>query len=122
MARIMLVDDDQSALEMLRRGLEAEGHAVTAISESRDALDIVTSDPGLFDLLITDISMPDIDGVSLASGVLAVRPQLPVIMMSGLADELKRADTLRADHGVRILSKPLSLDQVRAEVAAALAR
>lgn len=121
MARILLVDDDQSGLEMLRRGLESDGHSVTAICESRDALDIVKGDPNLFDLLITDISMPDIDGISLASDVLNRRPGLPVIMMSGLADELKRAEALKAAHGVRVVAKPLSLDRVRSEVASALA-
>lgn len=120
MARIVLVDDDQNALDVLRRGLEAEGHSITAISDSREALEILEADPDIFDLLITDISMPDIDGIDLVVGVLAKRPGLPVVMMSGLSDELKRAETLRQASGVRIVAKPLSLEQVRAEVLAAL--
>jgi len=91
MARIVLVDDDLSALEMMRRGLEADAHSVQAFGDSREALAVLSSDPTACELLISDISMPDLDGISLVEAVLAVRPDLAVILMSGLAGELRRA-------------------------------
>ena len=117
MTRIILVDDDLSGLEMLRRGLEVDGHEVQAIGDSRDALAVLVANPMVCDLLITDISMPDIDGVSLVEEVLKLRSDLPVIMMSGLADELKRAEALKVDN-VRMVSKPLSFETIRSEVQA----
>lgn len=112
MSRILLVDDDQNALTLVRHGLEADGHAVTALTDSRDAHGIITADPMAYDLLITDISMPDIDGIALATDALAARASLPIIMMSGMSGELSRAEALKTKH-VTFLSKPLARDQIR---------
>jgi len=115
MAKILLVDDDPTALEMVQRGLETEGHEVQAYADSREVLAVITADPAVCELLISDISMPDLDGVSLAEAVGKVRPELAVILMSGLAGELSRAEALKSDR-LRILSKPASLETIRKEV------
>ena len=121
MARLLLVDDDHTALDMLRRALEADGHAVTAIADSGDARAAFAASPQAFDVLVTDISMPSVDGITLAEGALAIRPELAVIMMSGLADELARAEAIKSTM-VQVVSKPLPLDRIRAMVRAATAR
>ena len=119
MAKILLVDDDPGALEMVQRGLEGDSHEVQAFSDSREVLAIITADPAVCDLLVSDISMPDLDGVSLAEEVRKVRADLGIILMSGLAGELSRAEALKSDR-VRILSKPASIETIRAEVKALL--
>jgi DNA-binding response OmpR family regulator len=119
MARIFLVDDDAAALGMVQRGLEAEGHQIQPFGDGREALVALTADPAACDMLISDISMPDLDGVSLAEEVGKLWPQLAVLLMSGLAGELSRAEALKSDR-LRIISKPASLDTIRAQVKALL--
>lgn len=120
MARILLVDDDQGGLEILRHGLAADGHDVTALASSAEAQAMLASGTGGIELLITDVSMPELDGVTLAEGALSARPGLAVIVMSGLAGELTRAERLKSGR-VQIVSKPISLEQMRAEVRQVLA-
>ncbi len=76
--------------------------------------------PQSYDVLITDISMPGIDGITLVEGALMARPDLAVVLMSGLAGELQRAETLKSKK-VRMVSKPVTLDQIRSEVRAVIA-
>ena len=115
MAKILLVDDDQSALDVLRHGLVADGHDVIAATGGTEAQAALAGNASDVDLLITDVSMPDVDGVTLAEGALAAKPGLAVIVMSGLAGELSRAEKLKSAR-VRFVSKPLSLEQIRVEV------
>lgn len=115
MVRILLVDDDAGALDMFRRGLETDGHHVTACGDGSDASAAFAANPQQFDLIITDVSMPDVDGITMVEGAMAQSPSVRVIVMSGLADELKRAASLPLTR-VRMLAKPLTIEQIRAEV------
>ena len=117
MAKILLVGDDTSAREMLERTLRGEGYDVTAVGNGGEALE--EAEKTVFDLVVSDVSMPEVDGVTMAETLLKVNPQLPLILMSAIADELARASSLPGQT-VRVLSKPVSLDQIRTEVKAAL--
>jgi two-component system, cell cycle response regulator CpdR len=66
MARILLVDDEEPIRGFLKRGLEIDGHAVTTAVDGGDGLDRLTEAEGAFDLLVTDIRMPLMDGIALA--------------------------------------------------------
>ncbi len=119
MARILLADDDAATRDLVQRALAIDGHAVTSTQDGAEALDALQRAPGAFDLLISDVQMPALDGVALAEKGLAASPGLRVILMSGFAGELDRADHLKGKLA-NVITKPFTLDQIRIAVKAAL--
>ncbi len=83
-ARILVVDDDPLAGESLTMQLEALGHRSAFLDHPGDAIGVLKDDPQAWDLVITDQQMPHIDGTSLARQLLELRPELPVIICTGL--------------------------------------
>jgi DNA-binding NtrC family response regulator len=81
--KILLVDDEQAVLDVTTRMLETLGCKVTATSSSVNALDLFRTDPDQFDLVITDMTMPNMTGDELASKIMKIRPGMPVILYSG---------------------------------------
>ena len=118
MARILLADDEPAALQFFKRALESDGHRVTAAADGTDALARIEAEP--FDLLVSDVQMPGLDGIALVEKGLAVNAKLRVVLMSGFADELGRAAHLK-DKISRVITKPFTLEQIRSAVKAALA-
>ena len=120
MARILLADDDEATRDLVKRALETDGHTVSITQDGAEALDTLTSAAATFDVLVSDVHMPGLDGVALAKRAIAAAPQLKLLLMSGFAEELDRAQALKfANLGVII--KPFTLDQIRAAVRALLA-
>ena len=119
MARILIAEDDAASLEFVRRALQQDGHQTTAVEDGGEALAQLTASPGQFDLLVTDISMPGLDGISLVQKLAGAAPGLNVLLMSGLTGELERAKGLGPR--VRTLAKPFTLEQIRDEVRRILA-
>lgn len=119
MARILLADDDAATRDLVQRALATDGHSVTPTQDGAEALEKLREAPAGFDLLITDVQMPGLDGIALAEAALAANGRLRVVMMSGFADELGRADHLRSKIS-RVLTKPVTLEQIRAAAKAAL--
>ena len=97
--RILFVDDEPTIAEIARRILEPFGYQVTTRTSSTEALELVRADPRAFDLLITDLDMPGISGMDLIAGCRALRPDLPVILCTGLAEfsDTQRAAEMRVD-------------------------
>lgn len=119
MARILLTDDDDAVRAFVKRALELDGHDVVTAVDGADALDTLTAEAGRFDLLLTDIRMPMMDGIALALAAARDYPSLTILLMTGYADQRERAAGLDAlIHDV--VTKPFSLDQIRAAVADAL--
>ena len=117
MARILLAEDDESVRGFVRRALAHHGHEITAVADGALALEALAGEP--YDLLLTDIAMPVMDGIQLALNVARDHPELRILMMSGYAEERRRAHNL--DVLVHeIVSKPFSLDEIVAAVAKAL--
>jgi two-component system, cell cycle response regulator CpdR len=113
-ARILVADDEDSLREILARGLDAAGHEVVAVEDGVEALHELKR--GRFDLLLTDIVMPRLDGIALALKVGRDYPALEIILMTGYADQEQRAHNLEAlVH--EIVTKPFTLDEIRAVVA-----
>ena len=83
--RILFVDDEEALVEMGEDILAELGYEVTSRMSSREALALFKSDPSRFDLVITDQTMPDMTGVELAKEILAIRPDMPVIMCTGFS-------------------------------------
>jgi len=117
MVRILLAEDDRATREVIARALEADGHSVTQCLDGQEALDRLNANPGGIDLLISDVEMPGLDGVSLAERAIAAESRIKVLLISGFAGGLERAERI-IGHSVRSVSKPFTLDQLRAEVRA----
>lgn len=119
MARILLVDDDKGALATTRRALEMDGHTITTCEDGADALAALASAPA-FDALVTDMQLPGLDGLALATQAHAANPALRILMISGHASVLESAGK-QGIPNARTLAKPFSIDQIRMAVRAALA-
>ena len=118
MARILLVDDEEPIRGFLKRGLEMDGHTVVTAVDGSDGLDRLAE--SAFDLMLTDIRMPLMDGIALALAAKRDFPDLIILLMTGFADQRERArglDAIVTD----VLTKPFSLADLRATVKRALA-
>lgn len=112
MLRILLAEDDQVMREYLTRALERAGYAVAAVDRGTAAIPLLETEP--FDLLLTDIVMPEMDGIELARRAAEMVPGLRVMFITGFA-----AVTLKAGRempNARVLSKPFHLRDLVAEV------
>ena len=118
MARILLAEDDAATRDLVQRALAGDGHQVTVTQDGAEALEKLQGMP--VDLLITDVQMPGLDGVALVEKALDGNPKLRVVMMSGFADELGRADHLKGKISC-VITKPFTLEQIRSAVRTTLA-
>jgi PAS domain S-box-containing protein len=107
-SRILCVDDDPRVLKTLVDMLESGEHQVTAFTSAREAEIRLRAQPDAFDLLITDLTMPEMRGVDLAVRMATLRPDLPVILLSGYGDAVLSQGTSAANIRLR-LSKPVNL-------------
>jgi PAS domain S-box-containing protein len=113
--RVLYVDDDEVMVLMVQRLLERAGYEVEAISQAPQALARLIEDPMLCDLLVTDYNMPEVSGLDLCRQVLALRPDLPVIISSGyLSDTLRQQAEALGVHS--LLKKEHTLDELPALV------
>jgi CheY-like chemotaxis protein len=119
MARILIAEDEEPLRMLIKRALAEEGHFVVATADGAEALDVLQSEGDGFDLLLADIKMPMMDGIALALAVARDFPKLPILLMTGYADQRERAHGLDAlIHDV--IAKPFSLNDIRKAVAEAL--
>jgi two-component system, cell cycle response regulator CpdR len=120
MPRILIAEDERALATLCARALAGDGHEVAIADDGGDALDRLVGEDGRFDLLLTDIRMPVMDGIALALAAARDYPELAILLMTGYADQRERAHGLDAIiHDV--LAKPFSVADLRAAVNAALA-
>ena len=120
MARILLAEDEEALRAFIARALAQDGHEVVAAADGGEALDVLTREKGRFDLLLTDIRMPVMDGIALSLAAARDHPELMILLMTGYADQRERAHGLDAlIHDV--IAKPFSLPEIKAAVTEALA-
>ena len=112
MIRILLAEDDEAMRGYLARALGRNGYDVTTAATGREALDYVES--GTFDLLLTDIVMPEMDGIELAQRAQALTPAPKVMFITGFAAVALQASDAVPD--ARLLSKPFHLKDLVAQV------
>lgn len=117
MANILLAEDDATERGLMARALIADGHTVVEAENGLIALQRVSATPGSFAVLVTDVDMPELDGIELARRALSASPGIKVLLISGYANAVDRAADVLAK-GARSLVKPVQLDKVRAEVKA----
>jgi two-component system, cell cycle response regulator CpdR len=120
MARILIAEDEEALGAMCGRALAGDGHEVKAARDGGEALDLLTREQGRFDLLLTDVRMPVMDGIALALAAARDFPDLTILLMTGFADQRERAQGLDAIiHDV--IAKPFTLAMLRGAVNEALA-
>lgn len=113
MARILLAEDDDDMRRFLVRALEKAGHDVTSFAEGASAFEEVKQ--ATFDLLLTDIVMPEMDGIELARRAAELDPSLKIMFITGFAAVALNPDS-RAPKDAKVLSKPFHLRDLVAEV------
>ena len=121
MARILIAEDEESIRTLVVRALESDGHDTVEAPDGGAALDTLIRENGRFDLLLTDIKMPVMDGIALALAVARDFPKMPIVMMTGYADQRERASGLEAIV-FDVIAKPFTLADIRFAIAAALAK
>ena len=120
MAKILIIDDDPTILGVFKRFLEAKGHSVDVAANGQEGLDIVSKTP--MDLIVTDIMMPDKDGLEVLIDMRKDHPDVPVIAISGgmhvmPIDFLPLAKKFGA---CKVLYKPIELEDLHAAIEEAL--
>jgi two-component system cell cycle response regulator CpdR len=119
MARVLIADDEESMRMLVARAIAMDGHTTITAQDGAEALEILTREDGAFDLLLSDIQMPVMDGIALALSAARDFPLVTILLMTGFADQRERASNLNAiAHDV--ISKPFSVADIRAAVADAL--
>ncbi len=120
MARILVAEDDPSVRAFVVSALGIKGHEVVAAEDGGLAIETMEDERGQFDLLLSDIKMPIMDGIALALQVGAQYPDVTIVLMTGFADQRERAhglDALVYD----VITKPFTLADLLAKVDDALA-
>jgi len=119
--RVLVVDDEESVRLIMRSTLETFGFRVTTASDGAEAIALVQSSTGQFDLAVVDMQMPGLDGGRTIVALRHLRPDLPIVAASGLPTQQNLADS--AASGVRhFLEKPFSVETLIRTVHAAKAR
>ena len=120
MAKILIAEDDPGVRLLVTRALSLEGHDVVAVEDGELALETLAAQQGAFDFVLSDIRMPAMTGIELAHEIASIWPQMPILLMTGYAEQKEAADDLTAIiEGV--VEKPFSIVDIRREVGRILA-
>jgi len=92
--RVLFVDDEPSLVEVSKYALEQLGYQVTAVTSSLKALEIFSENPDGYDLVVTDMTMPQMTGDKLASEIMKIRNDIPIIMCTGFSEGMDRNKAL----------------------------
>lgn len=115
MSRILVVDDEEPLRALVARGLTMDGHTCLTAADGAEALDTLIAEKGHFDLLLTDIRMPLMDGIALALAAKQAFPDLPIMLMTGYAEQRERARSLDAIVS-EVMTKPFTIAELRTAV------
>ncbi len=108
--QILVVDDEQSMLEFLEYVLKKEGYGVSSVQESRKALELLSEKPG-FDLVISDLRMPDLDGLGLLKASHEIDPEVPFIFMTAYASSDTAIEALKLG-AFDYITKPFQVEEL----------
>jgi two-component system cell cycle response regulator CpdR len=119
LARILIAEDEEALRGLVARALLQDGHDITTANDGAEALEVIVREQGAFELLLTDIRMPMMDGIALALVTARDHPDITILLMTAYADQRERASGLdKLIHDV--VTKPFSLATIRAAVDEAL--
>jgi CheY-like chemotaxis protein len=120
-ASILIAEDEEPLRELVARALTEQGHHVTATADGVEALEALQTSGGAFDVLLADIKMPGMDGIALALATARDFPKIPILLMTGYADQRERTaglESLICD----VVAKPFNLAEIRSAIASAIAQ
>lgn len=120
MAKILVVEDDDSVRVLAARALERLGHTVELACDGASGLTRIVDTSASYDLVLSDIRMPEMDGIQMAMEAVASYPRLKVMLFTGYADQRERASELDGVI-VDVMQKPFALAELRDRVERALA-
>lgn len=116
---ILIVEDDDSVRILVARALERAGHMVTQAADGAQGLELITGAAGRYDLVVSDIRMPEMDGIEMAKAAAKAFPGLRILLMTGYADQRERAEELTGVI-IDVVQKPFTLAEIRARIDKAL--
>lgn len=119
MAKLLIVEDDESVRTLAARALERDGHSVAIACDGAQGLELIKAARGGYDLVVSDIRMPEMDGIEMATAAAALFPSMKIMLMTGYADQRERAEEL---NGIilDVMQKPFTLAEIRGRVGRAL--
>ena len=120
MAHILVVDDDPSVRTFTARALSLDGHTIQTADDGDVALETLLEEQGKFDLVLSDIRMPAMDGIEMAKCAVKDFPDMRILLMTGYADQRERAADI-SKIVIDVVAKPFSLVDIRSAVNSALA-
>lgn len=120
MAKLLLAEDDQSMRDFLTMALSKAGHDVHIAHNGQDAFNLIKTDQD-FDLLLTDIVMPGMDGIELSRHAMAKCPDLKVMFITGFAAVAMQAEKQTRTSQTKLLSKPFHLNDLVSNINTLLA-
>jgi DNA-binding NtrC family response regulator len=115
MAKLLIVEDDESVRTLAARALERDGHMVTIAADGAQGLELIQRAAGGYNLVVSDIRMPEMDGIEMATAAAKQFPAMKIMLMTGYADQRERAEEL---NGIilDVVQKPFTLAEIRARV------
>ena len=119
MAKILIVEDDDSVRSFTARAIAASGHTVETAEDGDFGLSAIRAAQGDYDLVLSDIRMPAMDGIEMAKSAASEFPGLKILLMTGYAEQRERAADLERVI-IDVVPKPFSLAEIRASVQQAL--
>ncbi|RWM73768.1 MULTISPECIES: response regulator [Mesorhizobium] len=120
MAKLLIVEDDESVRTLAARALERAGHVIDIAADGAQGLALIRAARGGYDLVVSDIRMPEMDGIQMAKSAASLFPAMKILLMTGYADQRERAEELNGVI-VDVVQKPFTLAEIRARVEQALA-
>lgn len=121
MAKLLLVEDDESVRTLAARALERAGHSIDVAADGAQGLEQIHAARGCYDLVVSDIRMPELDGIEMAKAAARSYPSLGIMLVTGYADQRERAEELDAII-LDVVQKPFTLAEIRDRVSRALVR
>lgn len=113
---VLYVDDEPRLARLEERRLTQLGYRITVVPDGKTALAAFLADPAAFDVVITDYTMPSMNGVDLARELTRIRPDIPVILSTGNVDEFSREVCIEA--GIRqVVTKPIRMQEISTALA-----
>lgn len=119
MSTILVVDDDDSVRVFTARALMIDGHEIDQADDGDVALEMIAAKNGAYDLVLSDIRMPALDGIEMSKTAVKDFPDLKILLMTGFAEQRERASDL-SKIIIDVVPKPFTLAQIREAVNAAL--
>jgi len=117
--RILVLDDDKSVLTLVKRRLSGLGYQVTAFSDCNKAFNTFCDEPDKFDLVVSDLNMPEMTGIQFANKLQAIVAELPVIIITATPEQVEREQKLAMIRDV--ISKPIAFSELHTSIQAVFA-